>query len=51
MKRDAAKDPATDPNVKRARLLIDQVSLFFYVLYHAHEIMTIICSSQMASFI
>lgn len=26
MKEDAAKDPETDPNVKRARLLIDQVS-------------------------
>ncbi|XP_011102315.2 DNA-directed RNA polymerase 2A-like, partial [Sesamum indicum] len=25
MKRDAAKDPATDPNVMRARLLINQV--------------------------
>lgn len=25
MKRDAAKDPATDPNAKRARLLINQV--------------------------
>lgn len=28
---DAAGDPATDPNAKRARLLIDQVSLFFVI--------------------
>lgn len=31
---DAAGDPATDPNAKRARLLIDQVSLIFCHLLH-----------------
>lgn len=36
MKTDAAGDPDIDPNVKRARLLIDQVSLSFlsFVMYN-----------------